>query len=392
MRRSTLPLAWLVACGVVACLLPNPAHGIPAFARKYRMSCTTCHAPFPRLTSFGEDFAARGFRLEDATQEPARATVDTGDPLLQLPREFPIAVRLEGAASWKEDADAENDLEWPWVWKILSGGPIGKHVSYYFYFLIEKGEVEGVEDAYLQFCQLGGLPLDIVVGQFQVSDPLFKRELRLMRDDYQIYTTRVGESNLNLAYDRGIVLGWGAPAGFDVILELVNGNGIPHADEAGNFDDDAYKNPALRLAWSGGGVRLGAFGYYGKQEDATGVQNETYYYGPDVALAWRQWAQLNLQYLERRDNDPFFVGQNDADLVTRGGFAELHVFPQGHDGRWALTALYNRVESDDLSAEAEAVSLTANWLLHRNVRLYLDGSRDLQVERSRVSLGVAAAF
>ena len=59
-----------------------PAEAIPAFARKYQFSCSTCHAPVPRLKPFGEAFAARGFRLEDPSQEPPRATYDVGDPTL----------------------------------------------------------------------------------------------------------------------------------------------------------------------------------------------------------------------------------------------------------------------------------------------------------------------
>ena len=37
------------------------------------------------------------------------------------------------------------------------------------------------------FNNLFGSELDITVGQFQISDPLFKRELRLTKDDYYIY-------------------------------------------------------------------------------------------------------------------------------------------------------------------------------------------------------------
>ena len=49
----------------VSCAAARPAEAIPAFARKYQFSCSTCHAPAPRLKPFGEAFAARGFRLED---------------------------------------------------------------------------------------------------------------------------------------------------------------------------------------------------------------------------------------------------------------------------------------------------------------------------------------
>src|SRR5512136_966318 len=116
MRRR---FATSILLGVVALLAFSRAEAIPAFARKYQISCTTCHGPFPRLKPYGEEFAARGFRLPDASQEPARATLDMGDPLLKLPRDFPIAARIEGYASYKQGETATNDAEWPWVLKIL---------------------------------------------------------------------------------------------------------------------------------------------------------------------------------------------------------------------------------------------------------------------------------
>ena len=44
---------------------PDDAEAIPAFGRKYRMSCSTCHAPIPRLKAYGDDFAGNGFVLAD---------------------------------------------------------------------------------------------------------------------------------------------------------------------------------------------------------------------------------------------------------------------------------------------------------------------------------------
>ena len=64
----------------------------------------------------------------------------------------------------------------------------------------------GIEDAFLYFNNVGGVDFDILVGQFQVSDPLFKRELRLTRDDYTAFTLRPGASGIDLTYDRGVVL------------------------------------------------------------------------------------------------------------------------------------------------------------------------------------------
>src|SRR5215210_7809181 len=38
------------------------AQAVPAFARKYNVSCATCHAGMPRLNPFGEAFRLNGFR------------------------------------------------------------------------------------------------------------------------------------------------------------------------------------------------------------------------------------------------------------------------------------------------------------------------------------------
>src|SRR5512134_2778508 len=74
-------LVLTIAAATVAAAPPS-AWEIPAFARKYGVSCNLCHSPIPRLTAFGETFAANGFRM--SSLEPVRDTIDTGDPLLEL--------------------------------------------------------------------------------------------------------------------------------------------------------------------------------------------------------------------------------------------------------------------------------------------------------------------
>lgn len=410
-RRNILAATAAALCGIALLLAFADAGAIPAFARKYQISCSTCHAPFPRLKPYGEEFAGRGFRMEEG-QEPVRATYDVGDPLLLLPRDLPLAARMEGYVSYKEGSDAETDIEWPWVWKILSGGPIGRTASYYFYFLMERGEVVGLEDAYLQLNDVLGSGFDLVFGQFQVCDPLFKRELRLERFDYLIFKTQVGYSPVDLTYDRGLMLMRTLPGDIDMVAMALNGNGIAAAEDAGvsdfkNHDSDQLRNYALRLAKQIGPVRLGGFGYYGKTEDksdASGVRNETWYVGPDLVVDLGDKAQLDAQFLYREDDDPFFTGTEDC-AATRGGFAEFHVFPEGHDGRWAFSLLYNKITSSDpviydedtlevlyAGAERETFSVTANYLIARNLRLLLEAGKDVEADATRASIGLISAF
>ena len=391
MRRLLLAAAALAA---VALLAPAPAQAIPAFARKYKMSCTTCHAPFPRLKPYGEEFAGRGFVMEPG-QEPPRAVVDAGDELLELPRELPLAIRVDAFGAWTPDADPQTQLQAPWALKILSGGKIADGVAYYGYFIIEQGEVVGLEDAYALFTGVFGLPVDLLFGQFTVSDPVVKRELRLTRLDYQILTVRPGASDVDLTYDRGLMAAWHAPWEVEVVAELVNGAGIAPCD-GGLCDQDRYKNGALRLARAFGPLRVGAFGYYGKQQKevtagATAV-NTTGVLGPDVAIALGERATLTAAWLERRDSNAAFLPSGAAETATHGGFGELVVLPQGQNGRLTLTGLYNYVDSDDSQARRHSAALAASWLHRRNVRLVGEVQRDLRADAWALSVGTVLAY
>jgi hypothetical protein len=241
-RRWGITLAALLA---LATLLPGPASAIPAFARRYKVSCQTCHDPFPKLNDFGAQFAANGYRMSP-TEEPMD-TIGTGDELLALMKDVPLAVRLEMYAQAYANGDVATDFQYPYGVKVLSGGAISKKISYYFYtFLVERGDIGGVEDAFLHINDIGGVPFDLAVGQFQVSDPLFKRELRLEFEDYAVYRARVGDVPVDLTYDRGL-MGLADLAGFTVTAEVLNGSGIGGAQANRRYDTDASKNFFLHV-------------------------------------------------------------------------------------------------------------------------------------------------
>jgi thiol-disulfide isomerase/thioredoxin len=57
--KRLVPLLVVVAIAGSA----HRAAAVPAFARKYKTSCTTCHTIFPKLNPFGEQFRRNGFRF-----------------------------------------------------------------------------------------------------------------------------------------------------------------------------------------------------------------------------------------------------------------------------------------------------------------------------------------
>ena len=155
----------------ISLFLITDAQAIPAFARRYKISCTTCHAPFPRLKPYGDEFAGNGFIIKE--NEKPRDYVSAGDDMLWLNRTFPLAARFDAFGVYEPKNKIETDFQSPWGLKLLSGGTLTKGIGYYFYFFMsERGEIAGIEDAYIHFDNVFGTNLDIMVGQFQTSDPI----------------------------------------------------------------------------------------------------------------------------------------------------------------------------------------------------------------------------
>lgn len=401
--KHRLQSVLLVALGIVP-MVPVNAEAIPAFARKYNVSCNLCHSPAPRLNAFGEAFAGNGFEMSVA-EEP-RDTLDTGDRLLRLLKRIDFALRLDlfaNAITPVRAADATVDLQMPYNVKLLTGGALAHKISYYMYFFLsERGEVAGLEDAYIQFTDIAGSGVSVIAGQFQVSDPLFKRETRLEYDDYQPYRFRVGTARTDLTYDRGLFASYSPWEGGDLALILVNGNGLDEAEADRQYDTDALKNAAVRYSQDVfGPLRLGGYAYFGKQY-ADGIDDVVRIYGPDATLSLGN-VELNAQYLWRTDSNPFFAPAGAPDVDVNSAFVELIWSPSGRDGRWHATGLYNwidadapvinmRLEDPALLSRYQTLSGSLHYLLQRNVRVLTDIGYDFETESARFTLGAFLAW
>ncbi|KAA3630985.1 MAG: hypothetical protein DWP97_14175 [Calditrichaeota bacterium] len=387
-------------------IMYSSSYAIPAFARKYSMSCTTCHAPIPRLKAYGDEFAGNGFEFEN--QQATRYTMKDGDERLELLRTFPLAARFDGFIKYDSKTNKDMDFSSPYNLKILSGGSLGKNIAYYFYFFLsERGEVAGVEDAYIMFNNLFKQDFDIYLGQFQVSDPLFKRELRLTYEDYMMYKQPIFDSRITLAYDRGIMMTWGIANGPDIIFEILNGNGIGEADEMRTYDDDKYKTFAGRISYDvSENIRIGGFAYFGKEQaeainvaetDTTMSDNEATYFGPDMTLAVEK-LELNLQYLYRKDDNPKFdYSTPENNVETTGGFAELIYWPNGDKSKWYLVGLYNHIDQDLGNGTGKNTTYQTftghiGYVLQTNLRLIVENTYDIENKENRVVLGFVSGF
>ena len=348
-------------------------NAIPAFARKYQISCQVCHSPaIPRLKGFGEEFAANGFRLTE--YESPRYFIQVGDDRLSLFREMPLAIRLDGHVLFNFREPTSPKFASPYILKILSGGELSDKLSYYFYFLMsEGGEIVGVEDAFLIYRDLFRTGINFYIGQFQASDPLFKGELRYTLEEYAIYDSKPGNSKASLKYERGIVLEKPFSTGTTINFQVLNGCGL----DAPLFDNDQFKNYMLRLSQTiGKKISVGGFAYIGKERLNDTLPYQAFYnnvrmYGPDIRINFNDKFVLNAQYVYRTDSHVFDVENGIAykDVLTRGGFAELIYSPKGDMSKWYLTGLFNWVDSDVDALDYTSATFHAGYLLRRNFRV-----------------------
>jgi hypothetical protein len=382
----------------------SDADAIPAFARRNKISCMTCHAPFPKLKDYGADFAGDGMILKE--NEKDRDYITAGDDKLWLNRDFPLGARFDAYSVFEDTKgeDVTSDLQSPWGIKLLSGGALYKNIGYYFYFYMsERGEVAGIEDAYIHFDAVFGSNLDVMVGQFQTSDPLMKRELRLTFEDYVIYKQKIGLSNTNLAYDRGVMLVYGIDqTATELVGLVVNGNGKAEAGSDKKFDSDGLKNWGLRLNQDVVGLfNVGGYFYRGKEQvdvwqpyvaQYIDQQNKITYWGVDGSIGLGP-LDVTGQYLVRTDTNPNFNdGQHPQEEKMNGFIIEATLSPQLDRSTYYYTFLYNRINHDNQMYDYHTATFNITRMIARNLKLMAEYTRDIENEANRFTFGMVSGF
>lgn len=388
-------------------VFPSAASAIPAFARQYSISCATCHAAFPKLNSFGQDFMANNYRLENWKE----TTLETGDDMLALPKTAPIALRLMAYAQSHQANDMEpasgvvaNKASWdfqsPYMLKLLSSAPLSDHISYYFAAIISEQGDNGtlfLDDAWVSHDDIFGSGVGMLFGHFQVSDLMFPREVRLTNQDFMVYRMA------GITYERGITLSRDiGPA--NLALGVTNANGIDTSIQTSSagyrraevlFDNNNSKSLFGRLGADIGPVRAGLFGFAGRQRSgqASGAPNfgaqpgvretDKRVYGLDLSgdngklylfgqMLWNRWYNfLDSSPAQNRNWTGGFLG---ADYV--------------HSDRWTYSLLYNRASAKDFRGtdtiyegiEVNTLTATASYYFMRNAKYIIEVNYDLQAK------------
>jgi hypothetical protein len=236
-------VATLVAVGIVvwASLASAPnSSAIPAFARKYQTSCSTCHMDFPKLNDFGKAFKDAGFKFpsddESFIKEPP---VMLGAPALKerfphtvwpgaIPGLPPIGFRFNSFFQVTGGNRGKFDSLTPagtvpafipktdfssGLFSLFAAGNFGSDIAFWVDTDLNVGGENGaggLGDAYLRFVNLSRflrMPKDsftMRVGRFELDLP-FTQARSINISPYDIYAqANIGAMNPAFAAQHNV--------------------------------------------------------------------------------------------------------------------------------------------------------------------------------------------
>jgi hypothetical protein len=212
-------------------LFPATSHAIPAFARMYQTSCSTCHVNFPELNDFGKAFKDAGFKFptDDETflkvppvmlgapaqKEQFPHTIWPGS----IPGIPPIGLRMTtffqktNGNRGNFDALVPPGEPAPFIPKtdfstgafsIFAAGNFGSDIAFWVdedFSVGGDNGAGGLGDGYLKFVNIGRLlklpkdALTLRIGRFELELP-FTQARTINYSDYDIYAqANIGAQN-----------------------------------------------------------------------------------------------------------------------------------------------------------------------------------------------------
>lgn len=224
-------IAGLLFTGFLVLMLPQKVDAIPAFARQYGTSCTTCHNDYPKLNDFGKAFKDAGFKFpkDDETFLKVQPTM-LGAPAQKelwpksvwpgtIPGLPPIGLRMSNftqvlGRNSQRFGSLEPGVNIPrtdfetGLFSIFTAGNFGSGIAFWVDDDISVAGANangGLGDGYLKFVDIGRLiklpkdSLSLRVGQFELDLP-FTQARSFNLSGYDIYgQANIGATNTAFA-------------------------------------------------------------------------------------------------------------------------------------------------------------------------------------------------
>ncbi len=413
-RSFRLMIVGFIILLITAYTYSYKAEAIPAFARKYKTSCATCHEAFPRFTAVGEAFRLNGYKFVDDEVYRKEEPVELGDEAYKklwpgaiwpsnIPGTLPIALQLtsEYSLDLANKSNGRSEFIFPSGIDLIAAIPLGDDMSAFIEVELERDndEVETAIEGWVQFEDIIG-PENMVnvrigtVGAHEIGLFSNRNSNRLTANSYLYTDWMPGGDTVDA--QPGIELN-GFGKHFRYALGITNGSGD------GVKDNNSKKDFYMQLAYKIGGIGfdgsgrgnnamkassesyrddsliLSLFGYRGAApfEDQNAVnlrEVDNKFWRAGLGFKWKlkDLALGSGHMFGRNDNPKFLLSEPDK-LNSWFIEAEYFVFP------WFIPSVrYEAInlEMPDASAEKqdrERLIASIKALLRANVSLVVEG-------------------
>jgi hypothetical protein len=315
----------------------RPAQAIPAFARKYSLSCSACHEAWPKLNNFGQAFRDNGYQLGNGY-----------DALItQVPSYWPITFRItpnwhrennervavdniagDPASGQSERSVSTSGFDLSGI-DIWAAGVLVKNISF---VVLPSSDPNGnfhFEAAWIRFDNLAGSRwANLKVGKFELDNPISEKRILTLSNDGGFYQNfhfePPGDSNFVAMGDNqlGVELQGHSQNSYTrySVAVVSDSDGSPNLPAGRGYDVYANFNRAVEAPHLG----LQRFGVYsfagaspteyltsdGQPLPGTGVGNQFFYrYG---AYALDYVGKFDFSTVFMRASDSAFLGTGTA--------------------------------------------------------------------------------
>lgn len=377
MRQKSIGKLFVILGTMLSTL--QPAHGIPAFARKYGLPCSACHEAWPMLNNFGQTFKDNGYQLGN----------DRDAPIYQQPSYWPVMFRTNpiwqrennnrqavdivpgnAGSGLTESSVTTSGFDLLGV-DFIAAGTLYQNISFFVQPFIGNSGIT-LEQAWTRFDNVATSRwFNFKMGKFELDIPISQERILTLNNTgglyYNYFFTPPGDNN----FFQGI--------GFTQLgVELLGHSGNDYTrysvavvtdsnGETGlpsNQSYDVYANVNRSFEASGfGSQQVGAYGFLGKSPTyfqtsggqpipGTGQGNRSFY----RVGAYGHWYAKKLDFytffMHGLDNvflgnavpadQPALLPIGAAGPTWNGGFVEGHYNPNPRLvvlGRYELTRM-----------------------------------------------------
>lgn len=386
-------VVYLFLLSMVGMIYMEVAGAVPAFARKGKISCSTCHSAWPALNAFGRQYKEHGYRLGHL--EAPNKTISED---LKWDEVLPISVLLVARPYDKKDSGEAKNRALHEV-ELMVAGPMGEKMSGFIELEAEDEEnfESGVHSAALTYNHDEAAHIQFSWGNITWFDPYnsYNDHMRMTRGRNSVVDNEFGGADNagTIRHARQNVAVYGRPSPNLFYAIGFSGDAKDSEGEEGSSVVARVAFDVMPSLSIGALAISGTCDQRGDPGDPCELSDRDYSRNAlDVQAEISNWS-INSVYMQATDDNATGTAEEENNAFY---LQALYTVRQNGRPTWAPLIRFDRYEKNDGQDEINEVTASLNYYFTENIRgmlEYWDRDGDgTTADDDRVTLQLYAAF